>query len=131
MDNQGQQLRNIYALMHLCQPELINAQKLSNSDKVAMKLICSTAIHHASVHIITVDEKEYHYELDVEGKIYQSKGNWLWIRNIDINFPEDYLLSIQINPRVIDLPYSHKKICAYWLFRNIQQEFKQTMNHYL
>ncbi len=132
MNNKDHQLRNIYALLSSCNPNLIATyqERIPDHYKVAAKLITSVNKNSASICIYSIDDKHYQFRLDLESRNYWSKGNWIWIKQIDINYPEEFLFSITLNPRVIDIPYSNNDICAHWLFRYIAEEVYQTLNTY-
>ena len=127
------QSRNIYALFSLCNPELIEHFKthIPNSDMVAAKLIANKHKHDATVCIYNIDNKKYWFELDLETRVYASKGNWIWVKQIDVHFPSEHLLSISIKPRIMDLPYTNKNICAHWLFKNTTHELKNFFDDYI
>lgn len=126
-------LRNIYALFALSNPEILEPFKarIPEHEIVAARLI--SCAHHldASIRIKNIDDEQSKFKLDLESRIYQSKGNWIWVEQLDIYFPETILLTISISPRVLDLPYTNNNICAHWLFRNIAQELNKLLNTYL
>ena len=126
-------MRNIYALLSLSNPELIASYKdrIKDHEIVAAKLIATTHSNCGSVEITNIDNKQYLFNLDLMTRVYQSKGNWIWVKQVNVVFPESLLFSLSINPRVIDMPYSSNQICAHWLFKNFTLELNQFLDCYL
>ena len=133
MQKKPSTVRNAYALFTLCNPELIRPfiSRIPSHEIVAAKLITSTHNHTASVCINSIEDEQYKFNLDLESRTYQSKGDWIWVKQIDIYFPNTALLNINIDPRVIDLPYKNNNICAHWLFKNVTQELYRALDYYL
>ncbi len=133
MQKTNSRLRNTYALFTLCNPELIEpfSSRIPNHEIVAAKLITSTHNHAASVCINSIEDEQYQFKLDLESRTYLSKGDWIWVKQIEIYFPNTVLLNINIKPRVIDLPYINNNICAHWLFKNVADELSQMLDCYL
>ena len=125
--------RNIYALFSMCNPELLEQYKtrFSNSDKVAARLIANKHKFDASVCVRNIENQKHWFKLDLATKIYRSKGDWIWVKQIDIHFPKESLICINFNPRVLDLPYINNNICAHWLFKTISQELSEQLDVYL
>jgi len=126
-------VRNTYALFTLCNPELVKPfiSRIPNHEIVAAKLITSTHNHAASIRISSIEDEQHEFNLDLESRTYQSKGDWIWVKQIDIYFPNTALFNINIKPRVIDLPYINNSICAHWLFKNVAQELNQALDYHL
>ncbi len=133
MQNSESHLRNIYAFFSLCNPELLVTINpgIPESDLVAAKLITSLHKDEAKICINTIEDNHYQFDLDLSSRIYQSKGNWIWVKEIEVQFPKEYLFDLTLNPRVIDLPYSNKCLCAHWLFKNMTEELTQLLDNYL
>lgn len=133
MHTQDSDLKNILAIFSLSNPELIEAltHKAADSELVAAKLISSVHKDDVCVGIKAVDHQQYQFDLDLSSRVYQSKGNWIWVNQIDIYFCQKKLLNVIIKPRVIDLPYTNNRLCAHWLFKNIADELKSLINNYL
>lgn len=128
MQENNSQIRNILALFSLCNPELIKPleSRVPANELVAANLISKLHYDDASICIHAVDGNQYNFKLDLNDRIYQSKGNWVWVKQIDICYPAENLLNITVLPsRVIDLPYSDTRLCAHWLFRNVSREINQ------
>ena len=129
MEMSAGEIRDLYALLSLCNPELIKPfqSKIAKQHIVSAKLIA--ALHtNATIIITSVDNKEYEFPLNLNSRIYQSKGDWIWVSQIEVIYPTDTVISISIYPRVIDIPYTKNSVCAYWLFKNINKELIETLN---
>lgn len=133
MENSIGEIRDLYALLSLSNPDLINLYKsrVAKQSIVAAKLVASNQKYQANTIITTVDNKDYEFALDLNSRTYRSKGNWIWVTHIEVTYPNETLLSMQINPRVIDIPYTGSKICAHWLFRNFEKELNETLESQL
>ena len=133
MENKLSQITNLYALFSLSNPELINAfrNRIVSHEMVAAKLVAATYFSSGTVCITTIEKKQYHFPLDLISRTYQSKGNWIWIAQIDISFPSEPLITLAIDPRVIDIPYIGNKVCAHWLFKDVSIELSEQLNNYL
>jgi len=133
MHSHNNDLRNIIALFSLSNPDLIESMKhkVAESEFVAANLITSIHSNDASAYIKAVVDQHYQFNLDLKSRIYQSKGDWVWVKQVDIYFPQKTLLSLSIKPRVIDLPYTNNRLCAHWLFRNISNELHSAISSYL
>ncbi|MDW3094330.1 MAG: hypothetical protein R8G33_01525 [Gammaproteobacteria bacterium] len=127
------EIHNLYAFFNLSHPELIRAYQnhITNQDIVAAKLVASSHVNNASTKITTIDNIDYIFPLDLTSRNHQSKGNWIWVTQIDILFPEKLLISVPINAQIFDIPYSHNKVCAHWLVRNVASEIKEILNSHL
>ena len=127
------EIRDLYALLSLSNSGLIQPYK-SRIDKqhiVAAKLVAANHNYAASTIITSVENKEYRFSLDLNSTTYRSKGDWIWISQIEIIYPNKSLLNISLNPRVIDIPYTGTKICAHWLFRNVAKELNEALDEKL
>ena len=127
------EIRDLYALLSLSNPDIIRpyCSRIAKHHIVAAKLVAANHTNSATTTITTVDNKTYSFELNLDSRTYQSKGDWIWVTCIEVNYPDGTLLSISINPRVIDIPYTGSKICAHWLFRNINKELIETLENQL
>ena len=127
------EIRDLYAFFNLSHPELISIYKsrIANQDIVAAKLVASSYTNSASTKITTINNKDYIFPLDLDSRNHQSKGNWIWVTQIDILFPETLLISIPVNTQIIDIPYSNNNVCAHWLIRNVASEVKEILNNHL
>ena len=133
MESSTGEIRDLYALLSLSNPDLIHLYKsrIAKHSIVAAKLVASNQQHQATTIITSVDNKEYRFALDLNSRTYRSKGNWIWVTHISITYPNEILLSMSISPRVIDIPYTGSKICAHWLFRNFEKELNEILNNQL
>ncbi len=133
MESKIGEIRDLYAFFNLSHPDLISTYKsrISNQDIVAAKLVASSNTNNASTKITSIDNKDYTFPLDLDSRHHQSKGNWIWVTQIDIIFPETLLISIPVNTQIIDIPYSNNNVCAHWLIRNVALEIKEILNHHL
>lgn len=120
-------IRDLYALFSLSNPELIQPlkSKIVQRDIVASKIISANNLTNAFVSITTIDEKKYHFMLDLAARIYQSKGDWIWATQIEIIYANKPLLHLVFTARVIDIPYAGSNICAHWLLRNVKFEINE------
>jgi hypothetical protein len=126
------EIRDLYALLSLSNPDLIQpyTSRIASQHIVAAKL--TAASHNTAMStIISIDNKEYRFALDLASRTYRSKGDWIWVTQIEISYPNEILISMTINPRVIDIPYAGGMICAHWLFRNIEKELNETLSNQL
>lgn len=133
MQKNKHQLLNILALFSLCSPELIEqlTAQVEDSELVAAHLISNLHKDSASICIKSIDDIDYKFNLDLTCKDYKSKGDWLWVKQIDVYFPQELLFSMFIQPKIVDLPYVNQCLCAHWLFKNINQELNQLLESYL
>jgi len=133
MESKLSEVINLYALFSLSNPELINAfrNRIVNHEKVAAKLVATTHYSSGAVSITTIENKQYHFPLDLTSRTYHSKCNWIWVAQIDISFPSEQLITLSIDPRVIDIPYIGSKVCAHWLFKDVYTELSEQLNNYL
>ncbi len=126
--------RNIYALLLRCSPELIiyYQSRLPPHELVAGKLINSATLSQTTICVTGIDDKNYNFDLDINSQLYQSKGNWIWIKHIAIYMHTTRLFSIPIvKPRVIDLPYNQHRVCAHQLFKDIADELRPVVDAHL
>ncbi len=125
------EIRNLYALLSLSNPDLIHpyTSHIAKQHIVAAKLVATNHMQAATIIITTVDNKEYRFALNLNSRTYQSKGDWNWVSHIEVIYPNETLISMSINPRVIDIPYTGSKICAHWLFRNIEKELNEMLTN--
>jgi hypothetical protein len=133
MENHIGEIRDLYALFSLSNPGLIQPYKsrIAPQHIVAAKLVAAIHTFDAATTITTIDNNKYSFALDLTCRTYQSKGNWIWITQIEIIYPEKLLMTIPVSARVIDIPYAGSKICAHWLFRSIDIELSETLNNQL
>lgn len=129
MESSAGNIRDLYALLSLCNPDLISPfrSKIAKQHIVSAKLV---AAHHieATTKLTAVDNKEYVLPLNLHSRIYQSKGDWVWVSQIQVIYPSDTIISMPINPRVIDIPYTGSSVCAHWLFKNINKELTEELS---
>jgi hypothetical protein len=133
MENSIGEIRDLYALLSLSNPDLIQPHKsrIAKQHIVAAKLVAANHTYVATTIITSVDDKQYRFVLDLNSRIYQSKGDWIWATQIAVIYPKRTLISISIDPRVIDIPYTGNKICAHWLFRNVDIEINEALSNQL
>lgn len=106
-------------------------EKLPQHERVAAQLIVSNKMLEFTTCVTSVDGKNYFFSLDKSSRIFQSKGNWIWVACLEIYADKNLILSLPIQSRVIDIPYSQHAVCAHWLFRNIKRELMDHFNLYL
>ncbi len=133
MQNTTEKIRYLYALFNQSNPELINPYQahIDSQHIVAAKLIAATYAFSTTTIITNIDNKEYIFPLNLTSRTHQSKGDWIWVTQIEIFYPEQSLITMTINTRVVDIPYTGSKVCAHWLFRNIRPEINEALSHYL
>jgi hypothetical protein len=133
MKNTIREIRDLYALLSLSNPDLIQPYKsrIANQHIVAAKLVAANHCYDATTVITSIDNKQYRYTLNLNSRTYQSKGDWIWVAQIEIFYPREALIYMPINPRVIDIPYTGNKICAHWLFKSIDEELNEKLNNQL
>ncbi len=126
-----QWLSRIYALFCQSNPDLIRQihYEFSRPVIVAASLISSTASSRYAATITSESETKLRFSLDLDTKDHQSKGNWIWVTQLDLYYAEDNLLSIATKRRVIDIPYCGTLVSAYWLFKNFYPEFLEYFNN--
>tara|TARA_R110002096_G_scaffold156517_1_gene321137 strand:+ start:1077 stop:1481 length:405 start_codon:yes stop_codon:yes gene_type:complete len=129
MDSSTGEVRDLYALLSLSNPDLIFPYNscIATQIIVAAKIVASSHNDHATVAFTTIEESEYRFTLDLNSRTYHSKGNWIWITRIEVSYSSKVILTIPIKPRVIDIPYAGNRVCAHWLFKNIDEEINETL----
>ena len=132
-DNHNPSLKHLYALLSASNSELATnlKPKIAQHDRVAAKLIISNTNQKPTIAITTIEDSRHTFKLDFQSKIYTSKGNWLWVRQIEILNTDVNILSLSFNPRVIDIPYYKNNICAFWFFKYFNKEISEYINCYL
>lgn len=126
--------RNIYALLLKCNPEMTirYLSRLPVHELVAGKLINSATLSQATICVTGIDDINYNLDLDIDSQLYQSKGNWIWVKDIAIYMHKKRLFDVPITkPRVIDLPYHQHRVCAHQLFKDIAGELQPVLDEYL
>lgn len=124
--------RHLYALFNASNPDLAEAlrPKIAKHDLVAANIISSNSNLKPGLVITTVQNSRHSFQLDFHSRTYTSKGNWLWINQFDINISDNNILTLIINPRVIDIPYHGENICAFWFFKNFYSEIFEYIENY-
>ncbi len=130
MQSKIRKIRDLYALLSLSNPDLIQPYKshMTKQDIVAAKLIAANHAYDATTTITSIDGKEYKFAMDLNSITHQSKDDLIWVTHIEVIHLSETLVSISINPRMIDIPYTGNKVCAHWLLRNINKEPNETLN---
>ncbi len=131
-DKKSAILRNNYAIF--CQSNIDIAEKfkphLSQHEQIAATLLIANNQFKPQIKITTTENQQYNFSLDLRSRVYQSKGNWLWVKQFELINSETCFLTFTIKPRVMDIPYINSKVCAHWLFRNTDKEIIEKMNTY-
>ena len=116
----------VYALLSQTNPEILEDINLdiSQENLVAANLIATNNLEQSEIEIENVEGQIHHFYLDLSSRIFQSKGNWMWINKLKVYFPTNLLLDVNIKPRVIDIPYTDNSnsVCAHWLFKHLRND---------
>ena len=125
--------RYLFALLGQSNADLAKPleKKLPEHERVAAQLMIANTELKFTTCVTSIDGKEYIFLLNKDSKIHQSKGNWIWVSNVEIYADDISILTLSIQPRVIDIPYTQQKVCAHWLFRNLEKELKDYFNLHL
>lgn len=118
-------LSKLYALLVFSSPAILPSftTMFTSEIKVAARILSSGNIKEKYSIVITDDSNKKHsFIVDPDPKQYQSKGNWLWVTQVDLHYLKEPILSINIKKNVIDIPYSGNCINAFWLLKNIERE---------
>ena len=124
----------VYALLSKSNPELLEEINLEtkNNILVAANLIANNCSDMPLVELNNIEGQVHRYFLNLDSRAYRSKGDWIWINELKVYFPRELLFCIQINPRVIDIPYTNNSVCAHWLFKHLHtdilNQFQTTYN---
>ena len=104
--------------------------KVSQHELVAANIITSNSSLQAEININTAQNSQYSFKLDCSSQSYVSRGNWLWINQFNIYSSHSEILTLTIDPKIVDIPYSGDDICAYWFFKNFYEELSEYMKSY-
>ena len=120
-------LKHLYALLSVSNADLEATlkPKISQHDLVAAKLINSNNNLEPTIAITSIQNSRHIFKLDIQSKIYTSKGNWLWVKQFELHSADLNILTLTTNPRVIDIPYHGNNICAFWFFKNFYKELSE------
>ena len=116
----------IYGLLDTCGFEFLKHMQVPQAVKVAAQLISSSdSINHPySTKLLDNAGNEYSFKLSFHTHEYQSKGDWIWVNNLDFNYNNEHLFSLNPKLKLIDIPYNNKNANAYWLLKNFHQELE-------
>lgn len=117
--------RNIYALFIDTYPEILSDIQFKGTKDilVAAQLIKNNHTENPKITVENVDGEVHTFNLNLCSRTLLSKGNWMWIKQLNIYYPGDLLLNIDLDPRIIDIPYaSNNSVCAYWLFKQLHTD---------
>ena len=126
-------LSRLYALLYLSSPELIKRLHFEFPKQaiVAANITTASDADKYVAAITSASKTKYEFSLDLQSKTHQSKGNWIWITQLEIYCAEYQILSFTIKKRVIDIPYHGESISAYWLLKNFYPELLDFLNNKL
>ena len=92
--------------------------KVAQHELVAADLMTSNLRLQPKINISTAQNSQYSFRLDCLSKNYISRGNWLWINQFNIYSSNNEIMTLTMNPKIVDIPYSGDDICAFWFFKN-------------
>lgn len=118
-------LSRVYALLRFSSPDTLPmfTSMFTTEAQVAGRLLSSGNIAEKYSIIITDNSDNKHaFIIDPDSQKYQSKGNWLWVTNIDFYYQKEHIITLTMNKNVIDIPYSGNCINAYWLLKDLDQQ---------
>lgn len=117
-------LSRVYLLLSESYPEVLKKldYDFPNQAVVAANLLQPTQEDEFVCKIISASNSKFCFMLDLTAKIGRSKGDWIWINEVNIDSGDVTLLSFPIVKRVVDIPYFGKKVSAHCLFKNFQPE---------
>ena len=123
--------RNLYALLIDTYPEILSEIKFEESKEilVAAEIIRTNNSRNPTISVETIEGQCHEFNLNLTSRTLHSKGNWMWIKHLNIYYPNNLLLAVQLKPRVIDIPYAgNNSVCAYWLFKHLYTDLIDHLN---
>jgi hypothetical protein len=121
----------VYALLIDTYPEILSEIKFEESKEiqVAAQLIRTNTAENPKISVETIEGQLHEFNLNLSSRTLHSKGNWMWIKQLNIYYPSNLLLAVQLKPRIIDIPYaSNNSVCAYWLFKHLYTDLIDHLN---
>ena len=117
-------LSRVYLLLNESCPEALNSldYDFPNQAVVAANLLQPVQKDEFVCEIISASNSKFSFMLDLSAKTGRSKGDWIWINEVNIDSGDVTLLSFPIVKRVVDIPYHKKKVSAHCLFKNFLPE---------
>ncbi|MEM8843783.1 MAG: hypothetical protein AAGB35_01960 [Pseudomonadota bacterium] len=124
---------SVYALLVQTSPEILKSIdfNVSRDVLVAANLIATSNKELAAIELTNLEDNIHHFYLNLDSKIFQSKGNWVWVKELKIYYPRDLLINVNIRPRIIDIPYTNNFVCAHWLFKHLRSDIVNYLETYL
>ena len=113
------------ALLSQTNPDILNKIPFKPSRKimVAAQLIKTNNTNMPKIILVNNEDKQHQFDLNVDSKTYQSKGNWIWVKQLKLYYPDELLLEIHLNSRVIDIPYAISgSVCAHSLLKYVNTD---------
>ena len=104
--------------------------KVAQHELVAADLMTSNLRLQPKINISTAQNSQYSFRLDCLSKNYISRGNWLWINQFNIYSSNNEIMTLTMNPKIVDIPYSGDDICAFWFFKNFYDELSEYIKNY-
>lgn len=117
-------LSRMYAFLRLSSPGTLSQFTclFSTEVQVAASLLSSTNLNERYSIIITdTSDNKHAFIIDTDSQKYQSKGNWLWVTQIDFYYQKEQMFTLAMHKNIIDIPYSGKYINAFWLLKDLDQ----------
>ncbi len=117
-------LSRVYLLLNESYPEALDKldYDFPNQAVVAANLLHPSQEAEFSCKIISASNSEFCFILDLSARTGRSKGDWIWIKEINIESGDLSLLSFPVAKRVVDIPYYKKKVSAHCLIKNFLPE---------
>ena len=115
----------LYALISQTNPEILAEIKIGATKEVlvAALLVKTNNIRPPKLILVNNEGTGHQFDLDTLSKTMHSKGNWMWVKQLQVYYPTELLLDIQLTPRVIDIPYaSGNYVCGHWLFKHLRAD---------
>jgi hypothetical protein len=115
----------LYALISQTNPEILAEIKIraTKEVQVAAQLVKTNNIRPPNIILVNNEGTGHQFYLDTLSKTMRSKGNWMWVKQLQVYYPTELLLDIQLMPRVIDIPYaSGNYVCGHSLFKHLRAD---------
>lgn len=116
---------SVYALLSQTNPDILTEIhfKTTKNILVAAQLIKTNSNATPQIFLHNNEGTRHQFDLDISSSTFISKGNWMWVKQVEIYYPAELVLDIQVNPRVIDIPYAYgNRVCAHWLIRHLHTD---------
>ena len=123
-------LSRIYLLLRETYPTVLEGleYEFPNQAIVAANLLQATKNDEFTCRITSDSNSQFNFCLDLVTRSGESKGNWIWVKKVQISSGDHLLVSITMNKRVIDIPYCKNNVSAFSLLKNFYPEFIATLN---